>query len=154
MSLSISNLWYILKNYQFTSFKNSTVSKSNSITGWSGNGYGSVFIEVLGNHTFLSEKGRFIFDNGKSISTENEYLFIKNINGDLSLSHTRFGRDKPVFLFNIKFDAKQNKWLSIESHLCVKDYYSCEIYSNKNNLHLDWKIIGPHKNETINCTYS
>jgi len=122
------------------------------MTNWSGNGSGSVNIETLGNQIYLTEVGCFNFDNGKSISTENEYLLIKKSNGTISLSHTRFGRNKPVFLFDISFD--NNKWLSIEPHLCVKDYYSCEIYTSKNTIYLNWNIVGPHKDEIISCIYS
>ena len=150
----MSDFWSILINSQISSFKSNTVSQNNSMTNWSGNGSGSVNIEISADQIYLTEIGRFNFDNGKSIATENEYLFVKNLNNTISLSHTRFGRNKPVFLFDIIFAPESNKWLSIEPHLCVKDYYSCEIYTHCNNIHLNWQIIGPQKNESIKCIYS
>ncbi len=71
----------------------------------------------------------------------------------IALEHLRMGRDKPVFLFHLIPKGK-DLLESIHSHLCGEDTYFGQLKLDKPFLHLNWRTIGPKKNEEIRYCYS
>ena len=70
----------------------------------------------------------------------------------ISLERLRRGPDPSVFLFRLALSGK-NLLSSVDSHLCEGDTYFGQIHFNRYNLRLNWRVIGPKKNEKIDCFY-
>lgn len=74
------------------------------------------------------------------------------LEGLLSLEHLRFGVENPVFLFHL-VPKGLSTFESIHPHLCGEDTYFGHLYMGKKSIHLNWRILGPKKNEEIEYTY-
>lgn len=73
--------------------------------------------------------------------------------GTIGLEHLRHGASKPVFLFHLK-PKRKALLASIDSHLCGSDAYFGQIQLGSHFLQLSWKIVGPKKNDRIECLYT
>jgi len=61
----------------------------------------------------------------------------------LRLEHLRHGEDKPVYLFDLI--ATDKVLQAAQAHCCGADRYSAVLYLSEQGLHLNWAIMGPHK---------
>jgi hypothetical protein len=102
----------------------------------------------------FQELGAWQMDNDKEIQFSNTLRWTLDLSsGTIGLEHLRFGAAKPVFLFHLK--AKTESLLaSIDSHLCGSDAYFGQLQIKSHFLQLSWRIVGPKKNDRIECLYS
>jgi len=73
--------------------------------------------------------------------------------GTIGLEHLRHGAGKPVFLFHLK-PKGESLLVSIDSHLCGADAYFGQVQLGPHFLQLSWRIVGPKKNDRIECLYT
>lgn len=130
-------------------------TKSKEISGWDGKGQGEVISTKEGyNILIFNEKGMWQNKEGIEVSFSNVFRWSLDRNaGVISLEHLRRGADHPVFLFHLA-PSNKNSLSSVDSHLCGGDTYFGQIHFDQTNLRLNWRVIGPKKNETIDYYYS
>jgi hypothetical protein len=97
---------------------------------------------------------------GWQIDCEHEMHFSNTLRWTLDLSsetigleHLRRGATKPVFLFHLK-PKGESLLSSIDSHLCGADTYFGQVQLSPHFLQLSWRIVGPKKNDRIECLYT
>lgn len=120
---------------------------------WQGNG--DVIVSQENPSTLLfTEKGCWhTHPNGKT-NFSNVFRWTLDRNAQtLSLEHLRRGPQHPVFLFHLIPSGKKTL-TSIDSHLCGEDAYFGDIQFDKHYLRLQWRVLGPQKNEELICSYS
>lgn len=122
--------------------------------GWNGKGRGEVIITKEGANTLIfNEKGTWQGKQGGEMSFSNIFRWTLDRNTDvISLEHLRRGPDHPVFIFHLAPSGKHSL-SSVDSHLCEGDTYFGQIHFNHHNLCLNWRVIGPNKNEEIDYFY-
>ncbi|MBA3817129.1 MAG: winged helix-turn-helix transcriptional regulator [Parachlamydiaceae bacterium] len=130
-------------------------TKSKEENGWNGKGKGEVIITKDGhNRLIFSEKGTWQGIQGGEFSFSNTFRWSIDRNiGVISLEHLRRGPDQPVFLFYLAPSGKHSL-SSVDSHLCGGDTYFGQINFDRYTLRLNWRVIGPKKNEEIDYYYS
>lgn len=129
-------------------------SKSKDELGWNGKGKGEVVIVKENSYTLIfNEKGKWQGHQGDEVSFSNAFRWTLDRNrGVISLEHLRQGPDHPVFLFHLAPSSKQSL-ASVDSHLCAGDTYFGQIHFDRYSLRLNWRVIGPKKNEELDYTY-
>lgn len=145
--------WDKLAAVKKLSFK--AKSQSKEAQGWNGKGIGEVFIKKETNIQLLfSEKGSWRNVHGNEFAFSNIFRWsLDKTRGVISLEHLRRGIENPVFLFHLA--PSSNKTLSsVDSHLCEGDTYFGQIQLDKHSIRLNWRVIGPKKNEEIDYYYS
>lgn len=149
----LMNFWKKLGQVKNLAFHAKTKSKDYS--GWNGKGKGEVSInQTHSNVLIFNERGVWQNDQGSELRFSNSFrCTLDTYAGIISLEHLRRGLEHPVFLFHL---APVNKQLlsSVDSHLCQGDVYFGTIQFNTQTLRLNWRVIGPKKNETIDYFYS
>lgn len=130
-------------------------TKSKEEKGWNGKGQGEVVIVKEGFNTLIfNEKGTWRGKQEGEVSFSN--IFRWNLDrhaGVISLEHLRQGPNHPVFLFHLAPSGKHSL-SSVDSHLCEADTYFGQIHFDRYSLRLNWRVIGPKKNEEIDYFYS
>lgn len=146
-------LWNKLNGVTHLTFQAKTQSKGEK--GWNGKGQGEVVVSREGSNILIfNEKGSWQGDQGGVVSFSNIFRWtLDRSRGVIALEHLRRGPDHPVFLFHLAPSGEQSL-LSVDSHLCEGDTYFGQIHFNQHNLRLNWRVIGPKKNEEINYFYS
>jgi hypothetical protein len=145
------NLFTDLMKIQKFEFKATTGKKSS--TNWNGLGQGKVITSLKNNRLFFKEEGSFKLDsNPKATKIFNEYIWTRLSKNKLRLSHSRFGYDNEVILFDLE-PKTDTHWVSSEPHTCGKDLYSAQLWITSSSIKLDWNIIGPKKDEFITYLY-
>lgn len=145
--------WEKLKGVTQLTFE--AKSKSREESGWNGRGQGEVAITQEG-HTILifKERGKWQGADGPTLGFHNIFRWTLDRNrGVISLEHLRRGIDRPVFLFHLAPNGKHSL-SSVDSHLCEGDTYFGQIRFDRYTLRLNWRVIGPRKNEEIDYYYS
>lgn len=100
------------------------------------------------------EEGSWCGERKQQFSFRNLLRWTINISEKMiTLEHLRLGRDKPVFLFHLVPKGK-DLLESLHSHHCGDDTYFGQLKLDKPFLELNWRTIGPHKNEEIHYRYS
>lgn len=125
-------------------------SKSKEEKGWNGKGEGEVVVTKEGNTLIFNEKG--IWHEEMDFSNIFRWTLDRDA-GVISLEHLRRGKDRPVFLFHLAPNGKQSL-SSVDSHLCGGDAYFGQIRFDSHTMRLNWRVIGPKKNEEIDYYYS
>lgn len=145
--------WEKLNKVKHLSFNAKTKSKEE--LGWDGRGKGEVIITKDSPNTLIfNEKGIWKNKQGTEVSFSNVFRWTLDRNASvISLEHLRRGVDYPVFLFHLAPSGKQSL-SSVDSHLCEGDIYFGQIHFDPNSLRLNWRVIGPKKNEEIDYYYS
>lgn len=145
--------WEKLKGVTHLTFNAKTKSKDEQ--GWNGKGQGEVIVAKEGSNMLtFNEKGTWHGKQGAEVSFSNAFRWTLDRNaGMISLEHLRHGHDHPVFLFHLAPSGKQSL-SSVDSHLCEGDIYFGQIHFNAHSLRLNWRVIGPKKNEEIDYYYS
>ncbi len=147
----LESTWQSLKS--ITSVRLLAKSRSKR-TGWNGIGSGKVAVKEQNQAIIFTEQGSWRRERGEVHNYSNSYRWIWNrLDGMLSLEHLRRGEDNPVFLFHL-IPTKSNLLESLHSHLCGEDtYFGWLQYSNL-FLQLNFRTIGPKKNEEIEYVYT
>lgn len=129
--------------------------KSKEEKEWNGKGQGEVFLTKEGDNRLLfNEKGTWQGKQGAEIRFSNIFCWTLDRNtGVISLEHLRRGVDHPVFLFYLAPNGK-HCLSSVDSHLCEGDTYFGQIHFDGYSLRLNWRVIGPKKNEEMDYYYS
>lgn len=145
--------WERLMGVTQVSFHAKTKSKDKK--GWDGKGLGEVLLTKEGaNRLVFHEKGSWTGDQKQEVNFSNVFRWtLDRLAGVISLEHLRRGPDNPVFLFHMA-PSGNHSLSSVDSHLCEGDTYFGQIHFDRYSLRLNWRVIGPKKNEELNCYYS
>jgi hypothetical protein len=149
----IFNVWNKLEMIRSLSFSANSQGQGN--TGWNGIGRGHVKVKKQTNHTLVfEEQGSWISKAGIEFTFSNIFRWtmdrFKNL---ITLEHLRFGEHNPVFLFHLA-QTGVDTLESVNSHICEEDTYLGQVRCSDHSLKLNWRIIGPKKNEEIEYIYS
>lgn len=130
-------------------------TKSKEETGWNGKGKGEVAVFKEGDSTLLfNEKGKWQNPEGQEIDFSNSFRWtLDRQTGLISLEHLRRGKNHPFFLFHLA-PSGPHSLSSINSLLCAEDNYFGQIFFDRYSLRLNWRVIGPNKNEEIDYYYT
>lgn len=130
-------------------------SKSKEEKGWNGKGKGEVILtKESANVLIFNEKGTWQDKQGPEVNFSNVFRWTLDRHaGVISLEHLRRGIDHPVFLFHLAPNSKYSL-SSVDSHLCGGDAYFGQIRFDQYSLCLNWRVIGPKKNEEIDYYYT
>ncbi|MDN3506651.1 MAG: DUF6314 family protein [Simkaniaceae bacterium] len=122
--------------------------------GWSRRGTGEVLVEKQEPSSLIfQESGLWKNTEGQETKYSNAIRWtLDRVAGVIALEHLRRGVDHPVFLFHLAPSSKQSL-ASVDSHLCEEDTYFGQVHFDPQGLRLNWRVIGPNKNEEINCYY-
>ena len=144
--------WQRLQKVKHLTFQSSTKAKKD--TGWSGRGKGSVVVtQESDNVLVFQEEGHWQGAEQNPTAFSNAYRWtLDRSAGMLSLEHLRRGPNHPVFLFHL-VPCSKNSLSSLDSHLCESDLYFGRIFFDRHSLRLHWRILGPKKDEEIDCYY-
>lgn len=145
--------WEKLKKIESLTFHAKTKSKEEK--GWQGKGKGEVRLDKISDNTLIFyEEGSWQDKKGADFNFSNVFRWTLDTHaGVISLEHLRRGLDRPVFLFHLAPSGK-NCLASVDSHLCAGDSYFGQIQFNRHHLRLNWRVIGPKKNEEIDYYYN
>ena len=130
-------------------------SNSKNQNGWNGKGQGEVTAaKQCANTLIFNEKGAWQDKQGSNVSFSNVFRWTLDLNAKMiCLEHLRHGIDRPVFLFHLTPSGKRSL-ASVDSHLCGGDAYFGQIHFDDYSLRLNWRVIGPKKNEELDYYYS
>lgn len=145
--------WERLSSVTHLTFTAKTKSKDEK--GWNGRGKGEVIVTKENDSTLIfTEKGTWEGKDGKLIDFSNTFRWKYDKNAlMISLEHLRRGPNNPVFLFHLA-PSDSNTLSSVDSHLCEGDVYFGQIFFDRHSLRLNWRVIGPKKNEEIDYYYN
>ncbi|NGX60000.1 MAG: hypothetical protein KR126chlam3_01161 [Chlamydiae bacterium] len=119
-------------------------------------GIGEVKIQDKGEDeiTFF-EKGKWQGIHSKSeVAFTNVFRWRLNPKtGLISLDHLRLGTNRPVFLFTLSL-VDGNLFKTLQPHECKEDTYFGSVLFDKHYIQLNWRIVGPKKNELLSVVYS
>ncbi|MCE2982141.1 MAG: winged helix-turn-helix domain-containing protein [Parachlamydia sp.] len=129
-------------------------SNAREESGWKGNGKGEVIVSRDNQSLIFNEKGIWTDAHGNQVNFSNIFRWTLDRTAKvISLEHLRRGPDHPVFLFHLAPAAK-DLLSSVDSHLCGGDTYFGQFLLDAVSLRLNWRVIGPKKNEEIDYYYS
>lgn len=145
--------WEKLQGVAQLTFNAKTKSKEGQ--GWNGKGKGEVLVIKKGDNVLIfNEKGTWQGKQNEEVSFSNVFRWtLDRSAGVIALEHLRRGPDHPVFLFHLAPSGKYSL-SSVDSHLCGGDAYFGQIYFDRYSLRLNWRVIGPKKNEELDYYYS
>jgi DNA-binding transcriptional ArsR family regulator len=150
--ITLHTFWTRLVNVTQLDFE--AKSQSTEQAGWNGKGKGKVFVAKDKNTLIFTERGSWKNRQNQEVGFSNVFRWTFNEKaGVISLEHLRQGPNHPVELFKLAPSGKQTL-SSIDSHLCGGDLYFGQIHIDPNSLRLNWRVIGPKKNEEIDYYYS
>lgn len=151
--LSLAAFWEKLMKVNQLTFHAKSKSEEG---GWNGKGRGEVVMTKQDSNTLIfHEKGTWHDKRaGEELNFKNVFRWTLDRNsGVISLEHLRRGPDHPVFLFHLAPSGKHSL-ASVDSHLCGGDTYFGQVHFDRHSLRLNWRVIGPKKNEEIDYYYS
>ena len=128
--------------------------QSRQENGWNGKGRGEVLVvQPVENVLVFHEKGSWQAQQGQMINFSNTFRWTLDRDaGMISLEHLRHGPDQPVFLFYLVL-ARNHLLKPLNSHLCGEDVYLATVPWDRQSIRLKWRVIGPKKNEEMECCY-
>ena len=149
----LQKFWKRLSRVKQLTFQAKTKSRDEG--GWNGKGKGEVTITKEGENVLIfNEKGSWVGKDSREIGFSNTFRWTLDPQvGLVSLEHLRQGVDNPVFLFHLQ-PSSLHSLSSVNSHLCAGDTYLGRIIYGQNCLRLQWRVIGPKKNEELHYYYS
>lgn len=144
--------WENLLNVKHLNFK--AITNSKDVSGWNGIGKGEVISTRNGSNVLVfNEKGIWQGKQGVDIGFTNVFRWTLDLDAKIiSLEHLRYGSKNPVFLFHLT-PSDSHSLISVDPHLCGGDTYFGQIHFDDNSLHLNWRVIGPKKNEVLDYYY-
>lgn len=130
-------------------------SKSKHPSGWNGKGKGEVSIQRENpNALIFTEKGSWQGKHDGDVNFSNMFRWtLDRQTNMISLEHLRRGMHQPVLLFHLAPNS-QHSLASVDSYLCDGDVYFGQIHFDRHSLRLNWRVIGPKKNEEIDYYYT
>jgi hypothetical protein len=81
------------------------------------------------------------------------YSWTRRPDGILSISHARFGIDRPVALVDL-VEAAPGTWRSACPHLCGEDEYAAELVIAGPVVVVTWTVTGPTTDYVLSAHYS
>lgn len=122
---------------------------------WHGKGKGFVTVTREGETTLIfNEKGSWHGEKNHEMDFSNVFRWtLDRPNGMISLEHLRYGPNNPIFLFHLA-PTNPRTLTSVDSHLCEGDTYFGQILCDTHSLRLNWRVIGPKKNDELDYYYS
>lgn len=142
-ALCLQNFWGKLKRVKQLTIRSSQAEAKGDV----------VVIEEGKNRITFRERGCWIHPDSKGMEFHNHLRWSFDFeNGLVGLEHLRHGPDHPVFLFHLA-PLSPTQLQSIDSHLCRNDTYFGQMSFNDQGMQFLWKILGPHKNETLIYNY-
>jgi len=149
----LQTFWEKLRTVSQLTFNAKTQSKED--LGWNGKGKGEVVVTREGITTLIfNEKGTWQGKQGAEVNFSNVFRWtLDRTAGVISLEHLRRGADHPVFLLHLAPSGKDSL-TSVDSHLCEGDTYFGQIHFSHHHLRLNWRVIGPKKNEELDYYYT
>jgi hypothetical protein len=146
------SFWNRLKAVQ--QFTRTARARSRDENGWNGKGRGEVIVSQPTDTVLIfHEKGSWQFQKGQDISFSNTFRWtLDRHTGMISLEHLRLGPDQPVFLFHLT-PTSGHLLASVDSHLCEEDVYLATVPWDRHSIRLNWRVIGPKKNEEMEYCY-
>lgn len=144
--------WQRLKSVR--QFTRTVHSRMQNEKNWSGKGRGEVLVAELSDTVLeFQERGAWDVQQGNPINFSNVFRWTLDRSACMvSLEHLRLGPTHPVFLFHIAPTGK-NLLASVESHLCEEDSYLATLPWDDHSIRLNWRVIGPNKNEEMESCY-
>jgi hypothetical protein len=129
-------------------------SRSQGEHGWNGKGKGEVLVSKSSDTVLVfHERGSWQVRKGQDISFNNTFRWtLDRSAGMIALEHLRLGPDQPVFLFYLT-PTGNNVLASVDSHVCEEDVYLATVPWDRHSIRLNWRVIGPKKNEEMECCY-
>ena len=144
----MEKLWKALQQVHTLEF----VAQSRSNTGWTGKGTGSVRVESpTAESIVFQESGLWYSAINKGLKFRNVYRWLR-LEDRVRLEHLRFGEKHSVYLFDMAPDT-ETTWSSVTPHLCRQDEYIAQLELQDGCISLNWKVIGPEKDEAIRYRY-
>lgn len=143
--------WEKLKGVKQLTFHAKTKFKEEKVV--DSKGQGEVIISQEGNTIIFHEKGAWQNKQGSDVDFSNIFRWtLDRHTGVIALEHLRRGPDQPVFLFHLA-PTGPHSLASVDSHLCEGDTYLGQIHFDRYSLRLNWRIIGPKKNDELDYYY-
>lgn len=129
-------------------------SHSKQLGEWNRKGEGVVVVKHDNQTLTFNEQGTWK-ENQKQVNHySNSFRWSwKRFEGMLALEHLRLGENHPVFLFHL-VPTKVNFLESLHPHLCGEDSYFGWLQYNDLFMQLNFRTIGPKKNEEIQYIYT
>lgn len=120
-----------------------------------GTGTGQVKVRKINDHTVIfEEKGTWISKEQQEFKFTNVFKWtFEPIQNVITLEHLRFGEKNPVFLFHLA-QVDEHTLQSVSSYVCKEDTYLGQVRCDGSSISLNWRILGPKKNDEINYIYS
>lgn len=152
-SPSLLSFWDKLKTIRH--FTRLAQSRSKEEKGWNGKGKGEVLVSQSTDTVLIFyERGSWQVKEGPDISFSNTFRWtLDREAGVISLEHLRLGPDHPVFLFHLT-PTSSHLLASVDSHLCEEDVYLATVPWDRDAIRLNWRVIGPKKNEEMEYCYT
>lgn len=149
----IQNVWNRL--HAIKKLKFSAISLTQTATGWNGIGKGDVYVRKVSEKSLIfEEKGSWTTLNGGDITFRNVFRWtLDPFLNVISLEHLRQGENHPVFLFDL-IQTNKETLASVDSHICKEDIYVGQIRCYPHLIKLNWRVLGPKKNEEIDYLYT
>lgn len=115
-------------------------------------GAASVVIEKPDDNTIVFfEKGKW--ETNAQLAFTNVFRWtLEDHLEHIDLEHLRFGDNHPVFLFSL-VPVEKNLLKSLKPHECKEDNYYGSVLFDDHFVHLNWKVLGPKKNELTQMVY-
>jgi hypothetical protein len=111
-------------------------------------------IEENSSVILFQESGAWQVENDQEIQFSNSLRWTLDLaSGTIGLEHLRHGAAKPVFLFHLQ-PKNETLLVSVDSHLSGQNAYFGQVKLGSHFLQLGWKIIGPKRNDRIECLYT
>lgn len=128
-------------------------ASSSDPTGWNGNGTGDVDVTQAGTALLFAESGWWTTVADQRLKFTNLYRWLRGADAEtIGLEHLRFGKDRPVFLFDLQI-AAGNRLVSVDPHVCSEDCYTAEMLIEATEIRLNWSVTGPSTNVSIQYVY-
>jgi hypothetical protein len=146
-------LWQRLLKIHHLSF--SAQSKGDKSSGWNGIGRAKVDVRNISSHSLVfQEQGSWTSDEGKQFDFKNVFRWTWHETKPLiTLEHLRHGPDHPIVLFELT-PVSSTRFETVHPYLCRQDTYLAHLYCDLHFIQLNWRILGPRKNEEIHYIYT
>lgn len=145
-------IWNALKKVTNVTLIAKSLSKQQ--VEWHRKGNGTVSVKH-DNHTLIFQEQGHWQDEGEQLHHyHNRFRWTwDRLEGLLSVEHLRLGEANPVFLFHL-IPTKGQNLESLHPHLCGEDTYFGWLHYTELFLQLNFRTIGPKKNEEIQYIYT
>jgi uncharacterized protein DUF6314 len=129
-------------------------SRSKCTMEWNRKGKGAVHIKQEPNSLIFQESGTWHGEGERPHNYCSSFRWTLNrLDKLISLEHLRLGEHNPIFLFHL-VPSEDNRLESLTPHLCGEDSYFGWLKYTPLFIQMNFKTIGPKKNEEIEYIYT